>query len=350
MKKYLRSILCLLLALCMVMCFAACDKDKDEDEGEEEDSSIAGTYIIDSVEVGGEEVTAEDLADLGITEDSFYIILNKDGTGFACLDGDKTEIEWDDETLTADGESIEYTVKGDKLIIEMDGDKMTFKKTNKKIDPEAEPAEPEVTSTTYGIYAVIVEGQAVTGADLAAAGMTPADTYVTLNSDGTAVMCMIDEIEEAQWDSTRLWSANDVTDVVALELDGDVLTLSSEGNTLVYLKNGSTQVPELPQSASIAGAYELYSMAEGSTVYDYETIKTVVLPALSLSSMDELMSLTLNEDGTGKMTAMGVEAEMEYDDTKLWPKGMASDSIEFTFDGTYLSFELEGYTYTFVQK
>jgi hypothetical protein len=91
-------------------------------------------------------------------------------------------------------------------------------------------------------------------------------------------------------------------------------------------------------------------MTEGSTVYDYETIKTVVLPALSLSSMDELMSLTLNEDGTGKMTAMGVEAEMEYDDTKLWPKGMSSDSIEFTFDGTYLSFELEGYTYTFVQK
>lgn len=348
MKKYLRSILCLLLALCMVMCFAACDKDEEEDE--EEDSSIAGTYIIDSVEVGGEEVAAEDLADLGITEDSFYIILNKDGTGFACLDGDKTEIEWDDETLTADGESIEYTVKGNKLTIEMDGDKMTFKKTNKKIDPEAEPAEPEVTSTTYGIYAMIIEGQAVTGADLATLGMTANDTFITLNDDNTGVLSMLGETEDMNWNGSKMWAPNDPTDVVDMELDGDVLTITYDGVPIIFLKNGSTQVPELPQSSSIAGAYELYSMTEGSTVYDYETIKTIVLPQLNMTSMDELMSLTLNEDGTGKMTAMGVEAEMEYDDTKLWPKGMSSDSIEFTFDGTYLSFELEGYTYTFVQK
>ena len=48
MKKFMRGILCLLLALCMMMCFAACDED------EKEGKSIAGTYYFLEMTMDGE--------------------------------------------------------------------------------------------------------------------------------------------------------------------------------------------------------------------------------------------------------------------------------------------------------
>ena len=356
MKKYLRSILCLLLALCMVMCFAACSDD-DDDEDEE---SIAGNYAFHSMTSEGITMDADALeTTLGATADEFFIILNKDGTGTICFAGEVEEITWDEEELTDSyGDSIAYTIDGNLLSLEVEGVEMTFKKTSKKLEVPENPEVPEEqeevepTSTTYGIYAMTMDGTTMSGSDLAAAGITATNTYVTLKDDGTATLSSMGEVEEMGWNNAGMWPQSDPSDVAAITFDGDVLTISAEGFAMVFLKNGSMQVPELPQASttSVAGTYELYSMSDGTTTYDYETINTLVLPTLEMESMEQFMSLTLNDDGTAKMIAMGVEADMEYDETTLWPKGQQSEALAYTLADGYLTFEMEGYTYTFAQK
>lgn len=352
MKKYLRSILCLLLALCMVMCFAACDsKDKDDDEEEEEEeTSVAGSYILDSMEVEGETLTAEDLADIGLTEETCFIILNKDGTGTFCLEGDVAEIEWDDKELTAEGESLEYTVKGNKLTIEIEGSTMTFKKTSKKLTvPEKEP-EPVVTSVTYGIYAMTTEGVTLTQADLAAIGTTPDNTYLILNDDGTGKLAAAGEESDMGWDSYGIWPAEDTTDVADMTVEGDVVTISQDGFVMIFVKEGSNATPVLPTNdTSVAGRYELYSLSDGSATYEGATLLMIV-QALEMDTLDEYMYLELFEDGTGLLVPMGIEGPIEYNETQLWPKDEPSNTIDYTYADGKLTFTLDGNTFVFQKK
>ena len=335
MKKYLRSILCLLLALCMVMCFAACDKDEDE----EEEDSIAGTYVLDSMEVDGEKISGEDLADIGFDPETCYIVLNKDGTGTVCLDGDIAEIEWDDETLTAEGDSIEYTIKNGKLTIEIEGSTMTFKKTSKKISSEKpkEPEEPEVQTETYEIYAMISNGMVLKQSDLASAGMTADNSYILLNSDGTASFTFMGETEQMGWNSTGMWPLSDDTDVAAIEFDGDVLTITSDDFSLIFLLEGSHQVPEIEVTSEAVGTYYLYSMTmEG------QTLSRTDLQAAGLDYTS--IYITLNADNTGKLVTDGDTESFEWDEEVL-DDGI--DEIPYTLDGDILTIEYEGVKMSF---
>lgn len=144
MKKYLRTILCLVLALSMAFCFAACsdsDKDKDEDEDEAE-SSAAGTYYFYEMTDDGETISVADLEaqleeyaeymeeEISL-EEFFYLELNKDGTGKLCMMGEEMEMEWDEEHIwpvdEAD-EPVEYTISGKKLTMSQDGTTIILKK------------------------------------------------------------------------------------------------------------------------------------------------------------------------------------------------------------------------------
>ena len=337
MKKYLRSILCLLLALCMVMCFAACDKDEDEEE--EEEDSIAGTYVLDSMEADGEEISAEDMADIGFDPETCYIVLEKDGTGTFALAGDTAEIEWDDETLTAEGDSIEYTIKGDKLTIEIDYYKMTFKKTSKKISSEKpeEPKEPEVRTETYELYAAISDGIVLNQSDLASAGMTASNSYILLNNDGTASFTFMGETEQMGWNSTGMWPLSDATDVAAIEFDGDVLTITSDGFSMIFLLKGSNQVPEIDVTSEVVGTYYLYSMTmEGQTL----TRTDLQAAGLDYTSI----YITFNADNTGELVYDGDAESFKWDEEVL-DDGI--DEIPYTLDGDILTIESEGVKMSF---
>jgi len=356
MKKYLRSILCLLMALSVVFCFAACsDKEDDEDE-EDEGSSIAGTYVLDSMESDGEEMTAEDLEDVGISPEAFYIVLDEDGTGTSCIEGDEEEIEWDDEELTdSTGESVSYTVKGSKLTIEIEGMTMTFKKTNKKItakeEEQVEPA-PAVSSTTYSIYAMTMNGVTMSGSDLAAGNITAANTYLTLNSDGTGELAAMGEVSDMGWNNAGIWPASDTTDIASMTIDGDVVTIAADDFTMVFVKNGSNATPTITAPTSgtpAAGKYSLIAMNDGTTTYEGATLDLAVA-ALELDSIDDLMCLEINADGTGKLIAMGIEGNIQFNETHWWIEGAESESIAYTYVNGELSFSMEGYTYTFAQK
>lgn len=122
MKKFMRGILCLMLALCMMMCFAACDED------EKEGKSIAGTYYFLEMTMDGETYDREMLEGTGIDYKDMYIKFNKNGTGELVTDGDTVDFEWEDGIIDDGIDEIEYEVKGDKVTIEYDGVEMVFEK------------------------------------------------------------------------------------------------------------------------------------------------------------------------------------------------------------------------------
>ena len=142
MKKFLRSILCLVLALCMVMCFAACsDNDRDDDDEEEEDS-IVGTYQFYEMTQDGETISRADLEEEleayaeymeeEIDMDEFcYLKLKKDGTGMLCMMGEEMDMEYDDDYIWPVGEEddkVEYTFRKGKITMEQDDSELIFKK------------------------------------------------------------------------------------------------------------------------------------------------------------------------------------------------------------------------------
>ena len=131
MKKFLRSILCLMLALSVVFCFAACSSTNDDDEEDEDD--LSGTYIVYKFTYDGESYTAaemEDLLDMDL-EDVGCLELKKNGTGTLTIMEESQDIEWDEDKIWPEGDEddcIYIDIDGDKITIEIDGDEMVFKK------------------------------------------------------------------------------------------------------------------------------------------------------------------------------------------------------------------------------
>ena len=94
--------------------------------GKSAKSSDAGYYVLDSASMEGAELKKEELEGLGM---AYYIVFNDDGKGIANFD-EPTEIEWGDGKFSADGETIEYTVEGDILTIEIEEYTIKFKRSN----------------------------------------------------------------------------------------------------------------------------------------------------------------------------------------------------------------------------
>ena len=121
MKKALFAI----FALVLVVCLTSCGEDKE-----------IGSYDIESITKDGETMTAKEikdqLAEYGMDIDVGGLILNKDGTGKMSLMGESQDIKWDAKakTMTANGETLNYTFKDNKISMGEDGDGMVFVKKN----------------------------------------------------------------------------------------------------------------------------------------------------------------------------------------------------------------------------
>lgn len=146
MKKFLSSLLCLLLALSMVLCFAACASEKKDDEKEEEKTSAeekeeetpedddetdavvdpkVGTYELYAMGTEDEMTTAEDImkeANVTTLEGFFGLEMKADGTGVVTLMGESDNITWNaTQLIDSDGASVEYEFENDMLAFEIEG-------------------------------------------------------------------------------------------------------------------------------------------------------------------------------------------------------------------------------------
>lgn len=116
----MKKVVSLLLALVLVFALCACGKKEDPKVGVYKaiEMSSDGMDLLALMQGMGQEFNA-------------YLVLNSDGTGSLDLgDEDKTELKWDDKTLSsADGsDPINYTFDNGKITFEEDGTKMVFEK------------------------------------------------------------------------------------------------------------------------------------------------------------------------------------------------------------------------------
>lgn len=114
MKRTAKILLSVLLILSILSCLAACGS-----------KGPSGTYNLVSMEMDGETIDADTLKEFGM---EVTITFNSDGTGSIDMAGDKEEFEWKGNTITADGEEIEFRLDGSKLTLEQDGETMVFSK------------------------------------------------------------------------------------------------------------------------------------------------------------------------------------------------------------------------------
>ena len=109
MKNSVKAILCLVLVVGVACTLAAC-------------SSVAGRYDLVSVNMDG---VNQDASGLG------YIDLNEDGTGLMSISGEEFDMCWaDGQIWPADDpdDKVSFSVDGDTLTLDLDGNTATFKK------------------------------------------------------------------------------------------------------------------------------------------------------------------------------------------------------------------------------
>ena len=118
MKKSVKAVLCLSLVAILLVTLVAC-------------GGIAGRYDLVTMEAGGQSMDIAALKALTGQEMDMYLELNSDGTGVMKMDGETTEMVYDDSQIwpaSDPDDKVAYTVDGDTLTIEQDGVKMVFKK------------------------------------------------------------------------------------------------------------------------------------------------------------------------------------------------------------------------------
>lgn len=122
MKRAVKSVLCLVLVLSMFLCLCACSSgDKD---------AAVGKYEVVSMEAEGMTIDKE-MIDMIFGDVDFYIELKADGTGVLAVMGESEEIGWADGKMWPaedKSDTIEYTLKGKTLTLEIEGSKMVFEK------------------------------------------------------------------------------------------------------------------------------------------------------------------------------------------------------------------------------
>ena len=113
-----------------------------------------GYFTFESMEMDGETLNRDDLMAIGGDPDSFFLIMNEDGTGTLAIAGeDAQQLTWKDGTLSMGDETVPYTVDGDTLTVEEDGTKMIFTRSS-----DTPPAVPTANSEEDSEEVTIQDG------------------------------------------------------------------------------------------------------------------------------------------------------------------------------------------------
>jgi hypothetical protein len=120
----MKKVFLVLFVLMLAVCLTSCGGDAEE----------IGSYELESMSEAGETMSMKELKDMyaeyGMPVPEFSLVLNKDGTGKMTISGESANIKWDAKakTMTADGETIKYTFKDNKITIGEKNDAMVFVK------------------------------------------------------------------------------------------------------------------------------------------------------------------------------------------------------------------------------
>ena len=120
-----------------------------------------GYFIVETLEEGGEVITKEDLVNAGMDVTQFYLVLEEDGSGWLAIpDEEPSFLTWANGKITADGESISYTIEGDTLTLTEDDTKLVF--TRSSSTPPAKPAQTSQTNAEAPGEPTALDGDGMT--------------------------------------------------------------------------------------------------------------------------------------------------------------------------------------------
>ena len=209
-------------------------------------------YYLLSINEGGTTLNAiETFAGTGVDVRDFYLLLHDDGTGYMQFgdSDDAGDITWDETTLTAEGESIPYTLNGDHIVIQIEEESAEFAPAAEveallAAQPET-PAQPDTPAPSSDwTKADLIGTWTMTGAR--AYGQTLTQEQIgrsmelTLSEDGSAVLTADGSSSEIEWvlqeDNTILLQVGGI-ELYTLTFDGAELVLTTMGVDLVFTKN-----------------------------------------------------------------------------------------------------------------
>ena len=115
----MKKLLSILFIVVLITATTACGKN------------MIGTYKLMKLESSGENFTAKDLETLGI---KMQLVIKDNGKAVFSIDGDSQELTYNDKEFignnveTGEKEIIPYQLDGNKIIMEKNGEKLTFQK------------------------------------------------------------------------------------------------------------------------------------------------------------------------------------------------------------------------------
>ena len=129
MKK---RVLALLMTLAMIFSLAACGDSGGSGGGE----SAAGTYNLTKMSSGGEEISMEEMSEIAGMDVSMTLELTEDNKFTMDMgvlgDGEKVSGTWkmdgDSLILSAEGDELSVTYDGKTIVLDMEGEGLTFEK------------------------------------------------------------------------------------------------------------------------------------------------------------------------------------------------------------------------------
>lgn len=330
MKKSSR-ITALVLALAMLLTLAACGGRKDEPEV----IDYPGYYILTSM-------NGEDLS----SYTTMYLVLSDDGTGYVhSADGETSDITWDFDKITWQGEELRFTVDAEKLTMIEEDSKTTLVFTRSNEEPPAK----EAASSEAGFYVATSMTKGTTSMDAEEIEAQYGPLYLVFNETGPSYARNTNgEIITITWGSGKMsWQDGASSYTLFYTLDGDELTIVDEGITIVFTRSGKeppavdgapSEAPAGAPAASEAGYYIAAYMTSGSSYMSKE----------ELEAEYGRIYLVLNEDGPSyARDARGEVTEITWGSGKIiWQ----DETYSYTLDGDQLTLEYNGDTMGFTRS
>lgn len=132
MKK---RVLALLMTLAMIFSLAACGGSGGSG-GSGGGESAAGTYNLTKMSSGGEEISMEEMSEIAGMDVSMTLELTEDNKFTMDMgvlgDGEKVSGTWkmdgDSLILSAEGDELSVTYDGKTIVLDMEGEGLTFEK------------------------------------------------------------------------------------------------------------------------------------------------------------------------------------------------------------------------------
>lgn len=309
----MKKTLVLFLAFAMLFSLAACGgKDKGGDVSNPNLGVYEGTIVtmFDEDSPMNEVYPGENSIELKSGDKCVF-----------SLDGDKIDCDWklDGTALTIDIEGVECKGTLENGVIKIDFMglmDMTFVKEG--ASAPAKPSEDSGLAGHYPVYSAVMGGQEVDHDTLVMAEV--AETYLTLNADGTGEQCFEDDTPNiiTDFDVDSGVVTFDTGETLNFTMDGDSISMEFplQDMVLVFVKEDSALWDD-PEAGATAGSI-MAAFGQGGSDFAPLTIKN---PSswygwLYLEGDDELFADVWGFVGSDNSGASYFEAYLDPDDTQ----------------------------------